>query len=323
MTSTTLNIPTIHLGHTAGDQLILIIADRLKLIFREEDVLARFSGDEFTIAVGDVNDKKDVISLAAKIVSEFDHPVVLKEQQVVQKCSIGITLYPDDGKDIETLIKNADTAMCRAKSDGLHEYCFYSSEMSQEAANYLRLTSELHRAVENNEFELHYQPIINLSNNKVSSFEALVRWRHPEQGLVYPDQFIPYAEKSGLISSIDQLVLRNACNQAMEWLQNDYHFDQMSVNISGVELRDGYVDIVDSILAETKLPPQKLKLEVTETFLMTRLKRPIEILEKLRELGIKIAIDDFGVGYSSLTRLKKLPVTCLKIDRSFIRGHSL
>ena len=209
--------------------------------------------------------------------------------------------------------------MRRAKSDGLHEYCFYSCEMSQEAANYLRLTSELHQAVEKNEFVLHYQPIINLSDNSISSFEALVRWCHPEQGLIYPDQFIPYAEKSGLISAIDQQVLRNACFQAVKWLGDGYWFDQISVNISGVELKEGYVDIVDAILTETGLPPEKLKLEVTETFLMTRLKRPIEILEKLRELGIRLAIDDFGVGYSSLARIKKLPVSCLKIDRSFIQ----
>ena len=306
------------LGHTIGDQLIITVAERLKSLFRKEDILARFSGDEFTIAVGGITDHYDAINLATKITEEFNHPILLKGLQVVQKTSIGISIYPNDGEDMETLIKNADTAMYRAKDDGLHGYRFYSSEMSKRAANYLRLSSELHQAVDAKEFELHYQPFINLATNAIGGFEALVRWQHPQQGLIYPDHFIPYAEKSGLITTIDRQVLNKSCRQASKWMSNGYQFDQISVNISGVELQEGFVEVVEAILQESQLAPECLKLEVTETFLMTQMKRPIEILKRIRELGVYVAIDDFGVGYSSLTRLKRLPVTCLKIDRSFV-----
>jgi len=308
------------LGHTIGDQLIITVAERLRSLVREEDLLARFSGDEFTIAVGGITDHYDAINLAKKITEDFDRPIWLEEHQIVQKASIGISIYPNDGKDIEALVKNADTAMYRAKDDGLHGYRFYSSEMSKRAANYLRLSSELHQAVDAAEFELHYQPFINLTNNAIGGFEALVRWLHPKQGLIYPDHFIPYAEKSGLITTIDRQVLNQSCRQASEWIKNGYQFDQISVNISGVELQEGFVEVVEAILQENQLAPERLKLEVTETFLMTQMKRPIDILRRIRELGVYVAIDDFGVGYSSLTRLKRLPVSCLKIDRSFVSG---
>jgi EAL domain-containing protein (putative c-di-GMP-specific phosphodiesterase class I) len=209
--------------------------------------------------------------------------------------------------------------MYRAKDEGLHKYCFYSKEMTKQAADYIRLSSELRLAIDNNQFEIHYQPIISINDKSIVSFEALVRWQHPERGLVYPDHFIPYAEKSRLITNIDHLILEESCRQANEWLKLGYDFNCISVNVSGAGLNEGFLSALSEILDKTGLPPEKLKLEVTETFLMTRLKRPIEILKQVRKLGVGIAIDDFGVGYSSLARLKKLPVTCLKIDRSFIQ----
>ena len=307
------------LGHSVGDQLLVTIAEKLKSMFREDDLIARFSGDEFIIAVSGITDQLDAINPATKIMKEFEQPLLLQNQQIMQKTSIGISLYPSDGKDIETLIKNADTAMYQAKEEGMHGYRFYSGEMSKQAANFLRLSSELHQAVTNEQFELHYQPYISLADHSVGGFEALVRWQHPERGLVYPDHFIPYAEKSGLISSIDKQVMNMACQQASQWLNDGYSFHQISVNISGLELREGFIEAVEAILDANQLPPDRLKLEITETFLMTQLSQPIEILHKIRELGVFVAIDDFGVAYSSLTRLKHLPVTCLKIDRLFVK----
>ena len=306
------------LGHSIGDQLLITVADRLKPIFRAEDLFARFSGDEFIIAVSGTSDNLDAINIAKKIIEKFDCPVLLGDQQIIQKSSIGVSVYPNDGDDIETLIKNADTAMYQAKEDGLHGFRFYSSEMSKQAADYLHLSSQLHQAVDAEQFELHYQPCMSLDNHSIGALEALVRWQHPERGLIYPDHFIPYAEKSGLINSIGRQVLNQACHQASQWIKNGYEFSQISVNISGVELQEGFVEVVEAVLHENQLPPERLILEVTETFLMTRLNRPIDILHRIRELGVNVAIDDFGVGYSSLTRLKHLPVTCLKIDRSFI-----
>ncbi len=306
------------LGHDRGDDYLKIIADRLKNLLREDDFISRFGGDEFCIILGDLNDGIDASRTAEKCLSLSMDSVVLETQKINPKMSIGIAVYPDDGEEVSTLLKTADTAMYSAKHKGKHNYAFYSSKMTLEAITRQKLEAELIQALDNNEFELWYQPKISLTHFRLTGVEALIRWRHPEQGLVMPDQFIETAERIGLINKIGEWVLVSACTQLQQWQQQNINLN-MAINISsGHFSSEGFSENVEYQMNHYGLSAGDLEIEITES--QTRNpEEHISICERLKSKGILVAIDDFGTGYSSLSVLKKLQIDTLKVDREFIR----
>jgi len=308
------------LGHPVGDQLLQQVATRLLRLVREEDTVARLGGDEFVVVLEEVTDSNVVPSLAEKLLGAFAEPFSVNGGLLHVSASIGIALYPSDGVDVTTLVRNADAAMYRAKESGRNNYQFYAREMTASAHERVSLENSLRQAVEMNELVLHYHPQYDLANDRLTGVEALVRWQHPEQGLISPDRFIPLAEDTGLILPVGGWVLRQACRQARAWLDAGCHFGRVAVNVSGRQIERGdIVQQVRQVLEETGLPAGLLELEITESFIMQHTEQAIRTLGGLRELGVSLAIDDFGTGYSSLSYLKQLPVNKLKIDRSFIR----
>lgn len=307
-------------GHPVGDQLLQMVAGRLLQSVRKDDTVARLGGDEMTVILGSLDDPNYAATAAKNILERLVKPFQLKGQDVFVSASIGISVYPQDGKDPTTLLKNADTAMYMAKNEGRNRYHFYSQELTQKACETLTLESQLHRALERDELLLHYQPQISLHDGSIVGVEALLRWQHPEIGMVSPDRFIPIAEENGLIEPIGKWVLQTACSQAKAWQDQGLARVRMSVNLSGKQLAQAsIVDEVREVLETTGLPPSILELELTESSVMNRAGQAANTLDALRALGTTIAIDDFGTGYSSLAYLKRFPVDRLKIDRSFVR----
>ncbi|HVY07713.1 MAG TPA: EAL domain-containing protein [Burkholderiales bacterium] len=308
------------LGHAAGDRVLRVVADRLKGFLREVDTIARLGGDEFTVVIEGVNDAVQLSSVAEKIHNALAEPVMIEGRDMSVSASIGITLYPRDGEDIEQIIKNADIAMYHAKhKGGRQQYQFYDASMGPLAAEHLELETRLRRAIEKQEFILHYQPVVDIASGRVAGMEALVRWQSP-QGLVSPANFIPLAEESGLILEIGKWVLQAACTQARKWQREGLPALRLAVNLSPLQLRqDDLIAMVAEILRESGLAPQHLELEITESTVMERSRDAIAILKQLENLGIGLSVDDFGTGYSSLAYLKQFPVHNLKIDRSFVR----
>lgn len=307
------------LGHSVGDRLLEQVAIRLQDVVRQEDTVARLGGDEFVVLIEGVNHASDVVGLANKLLSAFNDSFDLDGHTLFVTPSIGASVYPQDGSDSETLIRNADTAMYRAKEMGRNNCYLYSSELTEQAMERLTLESALRNAIQRDEFELNYQPQFELATNKLLGVEALIRWNHPELGQIMPDRFIPVAEESGLIVEIGVWVLRAACEQMQAWQQQGLALNVIAVNVSGVQFQRGdIVDAVASALSESGLPPQCLELEITESIILKRPEYAIDALHKLKQLGISISIDDFGIGYSSLSQLKHLPVDKLKIDQSFV-----
>jgi diguanylate cyclase (GGDEF)-like protein/PAS domain S-box-containing protein len=307
-------------GHPAGDKLLQMVAGRLLNSVRKDDTVARLGGDELTIILGSLNDANYAATAANKILERLAKPFHLEGQDVFVSASIGISIYPQDGKDTTSLLKNADTAMYMAKNEGRQRYHFYSRELTDKACEALALESQLHRALAHEELFLQYQPQISLSDGRIVGVEALLRWQHPEIGLVSPDKFIPLAEQSGLIGPIGKWVMHTACSQAKAWQDQGLERIRMSVNLSGRQLaRADIVDEVREVLAATGLDPAYLELELTESSVMTHAGQAASTLDALRALGTTIAIDDFGTGYSSLAYLKRFAVDRLKIDRSFVR----
>jgi diguanylate cyclase (GGDEF)-like protein len=308
------------LGHDVGDEVLQIVARRLSEGLRASDILARLGGDEFVVIAEDVTDRDALAALARKLLSAVDHPVVVRGQEFVLTASVGISLFPRDGNEPHTLLKNADIAMYRAKEQGRNCMQFYSEQMG--AANVDRLTLETQlkkAAVERTQFVLHYQPIVSLHGGRITGVEALVRWMNPERGLVPPAQFIPLAEELGLIGSIGGWVLRAAASQAMQWRKAGLAPVRVTVNISAQQFyAAGFLDDLNAALRETGLDPGALELEITETVMMQRSQQMAEVLAAVRTLGVYLSVDDFGTGYSSLAYLKRLPINCLKIDRSFV-----
>jgi diguanylate cyclase (GGDEF)-like protein len=307
------------LGHDIGDELLKVIADRLQDVIRDTDFVARLSGDEFCIVVDNVNDQYAAADVATRCLQDLNQPVLLDGQELRPRCSIGIAHFPDDGDELNTLIKAADTAMYAAKESGKHRYAFYQPDLTSAAELRLRMEHDLRLAIERDELELHYQPQIDLQTGHMCGVEALIRWHHPELGLISPLDFITIAERIGLIKQIGNWVLDSACSQAAEWhktLDNEF---SISVNISPLHFSDGsLVNSVASILHKTGLKPELLELEITETVVQTSEGDNFAIFDELRNMGVKISIDDFGTGYSTLASLKALPVDSLKIDRIFI-----
>ena len=309
------------LGHETGDLLLQEVAQRLLHCLREDDTVARMGGDEFVVIQKGVDSPDDAALLATRILRQISRPLSLVGHEMVVTLSIGISLYPQDGKNVSALLKNADAAMYRAKDMGRNCYQYYSNEMTASGLARLELESDLRQALERNEFVLHYQPQINLKNGEITGVEALIRWQHPHQGMISPVVFIPLAEDIGMIGAIGEWVLNTACIDAKAWQAAGLPPLRLAVNISGRQFsNDGVVDQVTAALQNSGLLPHYLEIEITESAIMKDAARGISTLNALKKLGVYLAIDDFGTGYSSLSYLKRFPIDKLKIDKSFIDG---
>ena len=308
------------LGHAIGDSVLKLAADRLTALLRDEDTVARLGGDEFTIITERLRGPTDADQVARKLMHAFSRPFEVEGQKLRITPSLGISIYPDNGDDVSTLIKNADAAMYRAKEQGRNNYQFYTQELTVQALERSTMTAQLSRALEHEELKLHYQPQFSLKSGKVTGVEALLRWDHSEHGLVPPNKFIRLAEDSGLIIPIGEWVIQTACQDFLRWKAQELPLPQVSVNVAGPQIqRGGFVKTVRRVLEDTGIDPNCLELEITEGFIMREADQAISTLIELKSLGVMLAIDDFGTGYSSLSYLKRLPIDRLKIDRSFVR----
>ncbi|MBA2482825.1 MAG: EAL domain-containing protein, partial [Nitrosomonas sp.] len=309
-------------GHLIGDELLRKVATKLSSIMRATDTVFRLGGDEFTILTETENDiNEDKVSyIATKVLDTISKPIDLSGEKVHISASIGITLYPDDGDDIESLLKHADMAMYRSKESGRNNFLFYTQEMSKRVQERILLHTDLRQALQDHRLQFYYQPIIDIQTKSYVGAEALLRWKHADLGWVPPQKFISIAEDSDLILELGEWALLQACQQLKLWLNAGINPGVLSVNVSGKQLiRGDFLKITKDILEKTNCPPEKIILEMTESFIMKESEGAIITLNKLRELGLGVAIDDFGTGYSSLSYLKRLPVTNLKVDKSFVQ----
>jgi len=309
------------LGHHIGDALLQQTAARLVSCVREEDTVARSGGDEFVVVAARMRQAEDAAQLARTILRRLNAPYVVDGHQLVATCSIGISLYPGDGNDVDLLLKHADTAMYHAKAAGGDSYRFFSAEMNARAVERLSLENDLRRALENDDLELHYQPVVDLASVSIVGVEALARWSHAGRGMVPPARFIAIAEETGLITPLGEWALTAACRQGKAWHDAGHRALKVAVNLSPSQLRDGrgFAHRVATILAETGFDPTCLELEITESLLVNQVESNFDALRLIADLGACLVIDDFGMGYSSLGYLKRLPIHGLKIDRSFVR----
>jgi diguanylate cyclase (GGDEF)-like protein len=309
------------LGHATGDRLLQSVASRLLGCIRSSDTASRQGGDEFVILLSQVKHAQDAGISAEKILFALSKPHRIDEHDIHITASIGIVTYPDDGDDVEALMKNADFAMYQAKDSGRSNFQFFQSDLNVTALERQAIESGLRVAIEREEFVLHYQPKVNLAIGAICGVEALIRWRHPLRGLLYPAQFISVAEEFGLIVPIGRWVLREGCRQAKAWQNSGLPPIQIAINVSAVELRaKNFVEGVRAVLKETGLEPRYLELELTETFLMQDAQSTAVVLESLKDMGVQLALDDFGTGYSSLSYMRRFPIDTLKIDQSFVRN---
>jgi diguanylate cyclase (GGDEF)-like protein/PAS domain S-box-containing protein len=309
-------------GHAIGDKLLKAVGASLQKVVRASDTLARFGNDEFTVIQTDLVNPQDASVLAKKIIDAVNWPFSIGEHEVRTSATIGIAIYPNDGREVAQLFQNADFALDSSKAKGPNSYEFFDKDMRAAMAQRRRLEDELARALERDEFVLHYQPRIDLDSGHVIGVESLVRWRHPERGLVLPNEFIPYAEKSGLIRPLGAWVLRQACRDTLAWRDAGLAPLSVAVNLSAAQFHDAdLVAQVRDALDAAELEPGRLELEITETLMMTeRDSKVVPTLERLRELGVQISVDDFGTGYASLTYLRHFPVSKVKVDQTFVQG---
>jgi diguanylate cyclase (GGDEF)-like protein/PAS domain S-box-containing protein len=309
------------LGHAIGDELLVSVAKRLVASVRSSDTVSRQGGDEFVILLSNIVQTEDAALSANKILAALGQPHRVKDHDLQVTASVGISVFPDDGIDAETLVKNADIAMLTAKDSGRNNYQFFKADMNEHALERQSLESGLRHALERREFVLYYQPKLDLETQTITGVEALIRWRQPALGIVLPEMFIPIAEQCGYIVPIGRWVLREACQQIQTWLDMNLEPAPVAINISSVELRSkDFVQGVRAVLQETGLEGRRLEFELTETALMQDPKSTIAVLRTLKDMGVRITLDDFGTGYSSLSYLKRFPIDALKIDRSFVRG---
>jgi diguanylate cyclase (GGDEF)-like protein len=308
------------LGHSAGDKVLQSVAERVKATMREVDSVGRMGGDEFVVVAADIHGVADAVHIAQKVRDAIREPIHVEGRELFVSGSMGIAVYPNDGENAEVLLKNADTAMYRAKAQGSDMFQLYTPEMNAHASEQLALESALRRAVEAKEFELHYQPIVNTADDRIVTLETMLRWRHPVLGLVRPEQFIRLAESTGLIVPIGQWALETACRQLKEWRSAAFPDLRLAVNLSSRELKQpDLVERVSDILRTHSVAPSAIEFEITEMSATQSEAAVIERLRALRALGIRISIDDFGTGFSSVSVLRVFPVDSLKIDTSFVR----
>lgn len=308
------------LGHSVGDELLREASRRITRVLRESDTASRFGGDEFAVVLPDVKDPHTIEHVVGRILDGLSMPYRLDGNDAFVSASIGVTIYPDDGGNTETLLRKADSAMYKAKERGRNNFQFFTQQMDIEAHDRRKLEGALYEAVEHNEFMLNYQPVMNPHSGKIVGAEALIRWYHHEDGFVMPDVFIPLAEEIGLIVPIGEWVLREACKEAMRWKEVTGHELHIAVNLSYRQFqRQDVAQLVSEVLAETGLQAEQLVLEITEGLLMADDEGILDQLRRIRQSGVGLAIDDFGTGYSSLSYLKKFPINILKIDRSFVK----
>ncbi|MEW6996921.1 EAL domain-containing protein [Colwelliaceae bacterium BS250] len=319
------------LGHNFGDKVLQKVARVLNSNLRESDVLgrdtdhkptskvARLGGDEFTVFLSRVDCVDDIAIIAQRIIDSISQPIKIDQYEVTVTPSVGIAVFPEDGRTVTNLMKNADVAMYHAKDQGRRCFKFYSESLNTRSLERLQIEQSLRKALVNDEFELYYQPQVDINTKKIVCVEALIRWHSPELGFVSPADFIPIAEETGLIIEIGEWVINTACQQVKAWLDAGYPECSVSVNLSSVQFKRGsLVDFIQNVIKETKIPARLLEFELTESAIMTDVEENIVRLQQIKALGIGIAVDDFGTGYSSLSYLKKFPINTLKIDRSFV-----
>lgn len=310
-------------GHNYGDQLLNLVAERVRQTLREGDMIARQGGDEFLVLLPEISHEEEAATVSERILEEFSQPLILNGKEVYITTSIGISLYPTDGCDLEALVKQADAAMYSAKYHGRNNYQFFTEKLNIKANDRLSIENSLHKAVERGEFVLHYQPQVDFKSGTIVGLEALIRWNSPERGMVSPLEFIPVAEEIGLIVPIGEWVLRTACAQAVHWQEQGYPPLRMAVNISVRQFRElHFVESIAKILQETGMAPHWLELEITESIAMDDGDALLAKLSSFKDLGVQISIDDFGTGFSSLNYLRRMPIDTLKIDQSFVRDIS-
>ena len=312
------------LGHQIGDEFLIKVGDRIGFCIRGADTVARLGGDEFGIILEDIKHPKEVLLVAKRIMEELKKPMFIKGNEIHSSASLGIVLQSGNYMDAEAVMRDADIAMYRAKEVGKARFRVFNSRMHTRVLRESELERELHLAIQNNELTVYYQPIVAVKGCEIKGFEALVRWQNPRRGMTFPDEFIPVAEETGQIIEIGRFVLKSACRQMAEWrkLGPKYHNLTVSVNVSGKQFRSpGLIQVVQEALAESGLPPEYLKLELTESTLMKDVRSSIKTMENLKEMGVHLVIDDFGTGYSSLSYVQRFPIDELKIDRSFISGE--
>ena len=307
------------LGHSVGDQVLISVARKLQSCLREVDTLSRLGGDEYSLIIGGINDSRHINDIASKLFNELQKPMNFNGHEIYVTSSIGISIYPEDGETADTLLRNADAAMYKAKDEGRNSFQYYTEDMTERAFERVLMESNLRRAIEREEFVVFYQPQHDANTDSIVGLEALVRWRHPEMGLVSPAKFIPVAEETGLIVQLDRWVFTNAVQRLSEWHAMGYNPGRLALNLAMKQLHQiDFIEFVIDTLQITACKPEWLAFEVTESQIMKKPEQAIVVLQKLSDLGIEIAVDDFGTGYSSLTYLKRLPVNKLKIDQSFI-----
>ncbi|MDP3330954.1 MAG: bifunctional diguanylate cyclase/phosphodiesterase [Methylococcaceae bacterium] len=307
------------LGHAVGDDLLMQVARRLLSCVRDTDTVSRLGGDEFVVLLSYISSPDNVLDVAKKILKALSEVFEISEHFISVSCSIGACVYPTDGLDFDVLLQRADTAMYEAKNDGRNNCKFFTEEMNFNVQRCLRLKNDMRNALKNEEFYIEYQPQFDLVSRAIIGAEALVRWRHPELGVISPGDFIPIAEESGLIIDIGHYVMRQACHQAMRW-HDQGHRLHIAVNVSYVQfVRNNLLQLVTDTLDETGLEAQYLELELTESILVSDPENVLSMVQLLRNMGVFLSIDDFGTGYSSLSYLKRFSVHKLKIDQSFVR----
>ncbi len=307
------------LGHAVGDSILIEVAKRLKQLLKNKDIIARYGGDEFVITLTNVKNVKEAAKFAEQIISNIEKPMMINGQEVFISTSIGVSVYPVDGRNTEELINCADRAMTYSKKNGLNGYSFYFDELQTDAQRVLLLDSELRRAIDNREFELHFQPKICMDNEQIQGLEALVRWNNERLGFVSPGEFIPYAEETGLIIPLSEVILEKACEAVIQMQKYGWKIP-VAINISSIHFKQhNFLDSIQTILERYNMPANNFEIEVTERTVMNSANETVSKLVRLKQLGFKISIDDFGTGYSSLSYLVRFPLDCLKIDRSFIQ----
>lgn len=307
------------LGHSYGDELLIDVKDRVKQVLDENDYFARFGGDEFIILTQNIESTEQYEEKIRKVQKVFSYPFILSMREFFVTTSIGVAFAPRDGKSTQTLIKNVDAAMYAAKAMGKNTYYYYDESINESLLNKIELQSELRNALQNNEFRVYYQAQIDLKKDRIVGFEALVRWMHPEKGMISPAGFVQVAEETGLIVPIGRWVLFEACRQLKLWDEAGFHDISIAVNLSARQFKDAdIVAMVEEAIRVNQIDPKRLDLEITESIALENIDYSVEIIKSLKELGVRFSLDDFGTGYSSMNYLKHLPVNNLKIDKSFL-----